>query len=67
MSLFQSGATPWHIPTVAHNVFDVTGAGDTVVGTLAVARVGWEPLRQAIHLGRTAQRVLSSARSAPLR
>ena len=37
MSLFQEGRESVHIPTVARNVFDVTGAGDTVVSTLALA------------------------------
>jgi D-beta-D-heptose 7-phosphate kinase/D-beta-D-heptose 1-phosphate adenosyltransferase len=37
MSLFRKGQRPRHIPTVAQEVYDVTGAGDTVVGTLALA------------------------------
>jgi D-glycero-beta-D-manno-heptose-7-phosphate kinase len=37
MSLFRRGAAPVHIPTVARHVFDVTGAGDTVVATCALA------------------------------
>lgn len=37
MCLFQHGAPPLHIPTVAREVFDVSGAGDTVVATLTVA------------------------------
>ncbi len=37
MSLFQVGREAVHIPTVARNVYDVTGAGDTVVSTLALA------------------------------
>jgi len=37
MYLFESGGTSWHIPTMARQVYDVTGAGDTVVGTLALA------------------------------
>jgi D-beta-D-heptose 7-phosphate kinase/D-beta-D-heptose 1-phosphate adenosyltransferase len=36
MSLFE-GETVVHIPTVAREVYDVTGAGDTVVSTLALA------------------------------
>lgn len=35
MSLFQEGAGAIHIPTRAQEVFDVTGAGDTVIATLA--------------------------------
>ena len=37
MSLFQNNGRNWTIPAVAKQVYDVTGAGDTVVGTLALA------------------------------
>lgn len=37
MSLFEKGGTYLHLPTVAREVFDVTGAGDTVVGVVAAA------------------------------
>lgn len=37
MTLFRSNHAPRHIPTVARQVFDVTGAGDTVVATCAIA------------------------------
>jgi D-beta-D-heptose 7-phosphate kinase/D-beta-D-heptose 1-phosphate adenosyltransferase len=37
MSLFESDGTSLHIPTTARQVYDVTGAGDTVVATLALA------------------------------
>ena len=38
MSLYSSpGAPPVHIPACARNVFDITGAGDTVVAVLALA------------------------------
>ena len=37
MSLFQKNSVT-HIPTVARKVYDVTGAGDTVVGVLSMAR-----------------------------
>jgi D-beta-D-heptose 7-phosphate kinase/D-beta-D-heptose 1-phosphate adenosyltransferase len=36
MSLFSKGGEIIHIPTVAREVFDVSGAGDTVLATLAV-------------------------------
>lgn len=36
MSLFSQGGEVVHIPTVAREVFDVSGAGDTVLATLAV-------------------------------
>lgn len=36
MALFVSQDEVWHIPTAAQKVFDVTGAGDTVMATLAL-------------------------------
>lgn len=36
MALFLAPETVWHIPTAARKVFDVTGAGDTVIATLAL-------------------------------
>lgn len=37
MALFQGADHVSHIPTFARKVFDVTGAGDTVIGTIALA------------------------------
>ena len=37
MSLFGAEGHVVHIPTVAREVYDVTGAGDTVIATLAAA------------------------------
>ena len=37
MSLFERGGRVTHIPTTAQEVFDVTGAGDTVISTLTLA------------------------------
>jgi rfaE bifunctional protein kinase chain/domain len=37
MSLFQNGLEPTHIPTFARQVYDVTGAGDTVIATFVAA------------------------------
>ena len=36
MALFQSQDSIQHIPTVARTVYDVTGAGDTVIATLGL-------------------------------
>lgn len=49
MLLCQRGHKPFHIPTVAREVFDVSGAGDTVIAsfTLAVA-AGASPVEAAI-------------------
>jgi rfaE bifunctional protein kinase chain/domain len=37
MSLFEQGGKITHIPTMAQEVFDVTGAGDTVISALTLA------------------------------
>jgi len=37
MCLFRAGKAPHHIPTVAQEVFDVSGAGDTAIATLTLA------------------------------
>lgn len=37
MSLYEANGASWQIPTRARQVYDVTGAGDTVIGTLALA------------------------------
>ena len=49
MLLCQRGHKPFHIPTVAQEVFDVSGAGDTVIAsfTLAIA-AGASPVEAAI-------------------
>ena len=37
MRLFEKNGAVTHIPTVAQEVFDVSGAGDTVIGTFTLA------------------------------
>lgn len=54
MMLFESEKEPYHLPTVAKQVFDVSGAGDTVVAAIAVALAGKMPLRQAVELANRA-------------
>ena len=49
MLLCQRGQKPFHIPTVAQEVFDVSGAGDTVIATFTLAIAGGaSPLEAAI-------------------
>ena len=48
MALFERGSEPVLFPTVARTVFDVVGAGDTAVATLAVALAAGLPLRDAV-------------------
>lgn len=47
MSLIEGVGKVTHIPTVARQVFDVTGAGDTVVAVLALALSAGASMRQA--------------------
>jgi rfaE bifunctional protein kinase chain/domain len=37
MTIFEPHQEPYAVPTVAREVYDVTGAGDTVIGTMALA------------------------------
>lgn len=49
MLLCTRGQAPVHIPTVAQEVFDVSGAGDTVIATFTLAiAAGASPLEAAI-------------------
>jgi rfaE bifunctional protein kinase chain/domain len=54
MSLFEKKKSPVHIPTFAQEVYDVTGAGDTVISTLTLALAAGAPLRLAAELANRA-------------
>jgi D-beta-D-heptose 7-phosphate kinase/D-beta-D-heptose 1-phosphate adenosyltransferase len=54
MTLFERDGGVTHIPTVAKQVFDVTGAGDTVIAALAAARSIGAPLADAARLANCA-------------
>jgi rfaE bifunctional protein kinase chain/domain len=43
-----------HVPALAREVFDVTGAGDTVIATLAAMTAAGIPLRQAVPIANQA-------------
>lgn len=58
MSLYQGHGDHWHIPTRARQVYDVTGAGDTVVGTLALALSTGATMREAAVLANQAAGVV---------
>jgi len=47
MTLFTDAPT-WSVPAQAREVFDVSGAGDTVIGVLAVMLAAGRPLRDAV-------------------
>jgi len=54
MSLFERRGTVTHIPTMAKAVFDVTGAGDTVISTLGLALAAGAQMREAAVLSNLA-------------
>ena len=54
MSLFSSSGEHLHIPTLAREVFDVTGAGDTVLAVLGCAVAGGLSLPEAARLANVA-------------
>jgi D-beta-D-heptose 7-phosphate kinase/D-beta-D-heptose 1-phosphate adenosyltransferase len=58
MSLFEADGVSWHIPTRARQVYDVTGAGDTVVGTMALALSTGASMREAAILANQAAGVV---------
>ncbi|NDH67909.1 MAG: bifunctional D-glycero-beta-D-manno-heptose-7-phosphate kinase/D-glycero-beta-D-manno-heptose 1-phosphate adenylyltransferase HldE, partial [Gammaproteobacteria bacterium] len=60
MSLMAGNQSPLHIPTEAKEVFDVTGAGDTVIATLSVALASGLSLSKAAILSNKAAGVVVS-------
>ena len=47
MTLFSDGPA-WSIPAQAREVFDVSGAGDTVIAVMAVMIAAGQPLHDAV-------------------
>lgn len=58
ISLLEDGQQPLHIPASARQVFDVSGAGDTVIATLAAALMAGLDRRQALQLANLAAGVV---------
>jgi D-beta-D-heptose 7-phosphate kinase/D-beta-D-heptose 1-phosphate adenosyltransferase len=58
MALFTEGGAVAHIPTVAREVYDVTGAGDTVIATLALSLASGATLEEAAVLANHAAGVV---------
>ena len=54
MTLVRDEGEPVHLPARAREVFDVTGAGDTVIATLGAALAAARPLPQAVALANAA-------------
>ena len=58
MSLFERSGRYTHLPTVAREVFDVTGAGDTVVSVVALALAAGADYPEACYLANHAAGVV---------
>ena len=58
MSLFERGGRYTHLPTVAREVYDVTGAGDTVVSVAALALAAGSDFPEACALANHAAGVV---------
>lgn len=54
MTLLRPGHPPLHLPARAREVFDVTGAGDTVISTLAASLAAGAELPEAVALANLA-------------
>lgn len=60
MSLIQAQKPALHIPAYAQEVYDVTGAGDTVIATLAIAIGSGETLEAGVKLANLAASIVVS-------
>ncbi|WP_412498992.1 bifunctional D-glycero-beta-D-manno-heptose-7-phosphate kinase/D-glycero-beta-D-manno-heptose 1-phosphate adenylyltransferase HldE [Vibrio furnissii] len=58
MTLLRRGMDPFHLPTQAKEVYDVTGAGDTVISVLAASVSAGKALDEACALANAAAGVV---------
>jgi D-glycero-beta-D-manno-heptose-7-phosphate kinase len=58
MTLFHGVADRLDVPALVREVFDVTGAGDTVIATLATMMACGLPLREAVQVANQAGRIV---------
>ena len=58
MTVFERDGEATHIPTHAQEVYDVSGAGDTVVGTFSLALCAGASWREAAYLSNVAAGVV---------
>lgn len=54
MRLFEKGKKPLHIPTIAQEVFDVSGAGDTVISAFTLSLCSGATSTEAAHIANCA-------------
>ena len=60
MSLFPVEGEPLHLPTVAQKVFDVSGAGDTVVAVVAATAAAGFPVADQLRMANHAAGIVVS-------
>ncbi|PHS29743.1 MAG: bifunctional heptose 7-phosphate kinase/heptose 1-phosphate adenyltransferase [Methylophaga sp.] len=60
MSLIRKDQPEFHLPAIAKEVADVTGAGDTVISTLAATLAAGEDLEKAVTLANVAASIVVS-------
>ncbi|NOH48908.1 bifunctional D-glycero-beta-D-manno-heptose-7-phosphate kinase/D-glycero-beta-D-manno-heptose 1-phosphate adenylyltransferase HldE [Vibrio rotiferianus] len=58
MTLIRRGQEPFHLPTQAKEVYDVTGAGDTVISVLAASVAAGKSFEEACALANAAAGVV---------
>jgi rfaE bifunctional protein kinase chain/domain len=58
LTVFEKGQKEIHIPTIAKEVFDVTGAGDTVIATASLALLSGASILEAAMLANAAAGVV---------
>lgn len=58
MMLFEPGKPPFHIPTRAQEVFDVSGAGDTAIALFTVALAGGATAAEAAEISNHASGIV---------
>ena len=58
MTLIRRGEEPFHLPTQAKEVYDVTGAGDTVISVLAASVAAGKSFEEACALANAAAGVV---------
>jgi rfaE bifunctional protein kinase chain/domain len=58
MTLFRHGQSTFHVTALAQEIFDVTGAGDTVSSMLALALACGAPMNEAVLLSNLAASIV---------
>lgn len=58
MTLLRAGQPELHLPALGHEVYDVTGAGDTVIATLAAAIAAGDDIENAINIANHAASIV---------